>query len=233
MRRTRVRSITGGLVGALLVVGLGGCTDDGGDPEADPSGPPGASGSASAAGAGSGPEDETGLLSFTAEDAGRYRTPLECASFGGPRARIVMWARVEAAAELRLGQVTLRGSGANPGASLEITTTVAPDPGPEAPDYGVSRDGVPGTAFTDPALEDLGDPTTPEGRAAAGAAWEERRPARGAVLEPGTHYVFLDLDALRGFELRRPGLTWSVPEEGLKGTAALPRVLRGSVRCGA
>lgn len=215
MRQAPGRAIVGGLLGIVLAVGLGGCTDGGEDPGAEPMSDPSSTTS-------------TEPIAFLAEPSGRR----SCASLGGPRGSFVIWARVRVVDPVTLGDVLPTGQGALPSASLTLRTFVSPDPGPDAPDYGFSRDGVPGEPVSDPSDDEpaIGGEVDSAGREAASRAWSERQPARGVELEPGTHYLFVTIDAVKGFELGPPELAWS--QDGSTGQARLPRPLFGRVRCG-
>lgn len=208
-----------GLVVAALALAMVGCTrDDEGDSPGGPASAPATP-----------PADESaGPLAFTAEESGRRN----CATLGGARGSFVIWARVEATEPVRLGTVVPTGQGALPTSSLTLRTFVAPDPGPEAPAFSISRDTVPGTPVSDPASSDpaIGGEVDDAGREAAARAWAERRPARGVELEPGSHYVFVTIDAVKGFELGPPELTWTQPDES--GRARLRWPLFGRVQCG-
>ena len=220
--RRPARSVAG-LVVAGLALGLVGCTQD--DEDTSPQGGPA---SASTTPPAETAEEAAGPLAFTAEESRRRN----CATLGGARGSFVIWARVAATEPVRLGTVQPTGQGALPTASLTLRTFVADDPGPQAPDFSLSRDGVPGTPVSDPASSPpaIGGDVDDAGREAAARAWSERRPARGVELEPGSHYVFVTLDAVKGFELGPPELTWSQPDDA--GRARLRWPLFGRVRCG-
>ena len=194
---------------ALLAL-LAGCTGDDApeDPEASSSSP--------------GRVAPLTLVEFGDGGSGTSTELRGCVSAGddedaGYTRPVLVWARIRLSEPLRVKPATY----APRSNSLDgITQFVGPDPGPKAPHLAVSiaDAGVGPTEnrkTSDTRL--IGDErNSPVGLAAAQRSWSSRvdLPDRGLDLDPGDHYLFLEVDPAKGgMDLHQLRLPWQSGQE--------------------
>lgn len=184
------------------------------------------------------PSRSLNVVEFANGSFGPSREIQGCASMAGVQDAgytrpVLLWLKVGTTAPLRL----LPPSYAPRSNSIDtVTGYVGPDPGPEAPYAGVSI-GEAGAGPTADRLEYdthlIGDERdSPEGLAAAQASWSERVELRGkgVALDPGDHYLFVEVDPAKG-GMDLHGLRAAWVEDGARDEQFLGS-LSLRVRCG-
>lgn len=179
---------------------------------------------------------------FENESYGRSHDIKGCAGVGsgGPGSDedvgytrpVLLWFRIRTTQTVRLLPPTYAPRS---NAIDSVTPFLAPDPGADAPHAAVSI-GEAGEGPTDVRLthdtHPIGDERdTPAGLAAAQASWAERAPlTRGTRLDPGDHYLFVEVDPARGgMDLHGLAANWTQDGEPASQTLGS---LSLRVRCG-